>query len=542
MRQAAEAQVLNPHFELGEQGLRQILSDVIEEVRRSVSRDIDGAEILHSLLNSPWLQSLLKVYECLQRYLRDSPTPALDYGSGLSLQLLIDIRSSPCLSEEAKELYHLLQQPHLQALLSAHDTVAQKDYEPVLPPMPDELPDDEEATRIVCLVKNKQPLLCGHCGIGLPGASPPRAKNPGEGIQNHWRTVLHRDEGFGVKGPAVDSSWSGIWRGSCPRAESQCHPAARPYPPPQYKPMGCCQVCCNKPMSQCRVCHGGLLWEQRLNHSAPSVYSHVRIDDHVEDEAGASTYLLPTSCGLNRSPSGRTVPCYPSVGDYLHPGLPPYLRGQSPRIRTAPPSPMRPHRLLEKPPVELPQQESLHELRTTVPLAASSMESSTKDIKLLGEKVAAAMEHMTETVQDNSQALGLLTQVVDRLQTLLATTRTETSPLKAADLKQCSSLSPRSRSSSSRSSNSSLNATSAFKAAGFLSRSRHGSPRAALKTKNTPLQQMENNRTDVEASRHSLTNGLRDEPKETSNSVMGCWTKKRKKETRELTNGVRKPL
>lgn len=47
----------------------------------------------------------------------------------------------------------------VQALLSAHDTVAQKDYEPVLPPMPDELPDDEEATRIVCLVKNKQPLV-----------------------------------------------------------------------------------------------------------------------------------------------------------------------------------------------------------------------------------------------------------------------------------------------------------------------------------------------------------------------------------------------
>lgn len=25
--------------------------------------------------------------------------------------------------------------------------------------MPDDLPDDEEATRIVCLVKNKQPLV-----------------------------------------------------------------------------------------------------------------------------------------------------------------------------------------------------------------------------------------------------------------------------------------------------------------------------------------------------------------------------------------------
>uniref|UniRef100_A0A3B4UFC8 MAGUK p55 scaffold protein 4 n=1 Tax=Seriola dumerili TaxID=41447 RepID=A0A3B4UFC8_SERDU len=82
----------------------QILTDVIEEVRQSVNQDIDGAEILHSLLNASWLQSLLK------------------------------------------------------ALLSAHDTVAQRDYEPVLPPMPEDLPDDEEATRIVCLVKNKQPL------------------------------------------------------------------------------------------------------------------------------------------------------------------------------------------------------------------------------------------------------------------------------------------------------------------------------------------------------------------------------------------------
>ncbi|XP_069554220.1 MAGUK p55 subfamily member 4 [Brachyistius frenatus] len=158
MRQAVEAQVLNPHYELGEHGLRQILSDVIEEVRQSVGQDIDGAEILHSLLNSSWLQSLLKVHECLQRYLRDSPAPTLTYTSGLSLQLLADIRSLPGCSEEAKELYRLLRQPHLQALLSAHDTVAQKDYEPVLPPMPDDLPDDEEATRIVCLVKNKQPL------------------------------------------------------------------------------------------------------------------------------------------------------------------------------------------------------------------------------------------------------------------------------------------------------------------------------------------------------------------------------------------------
>ncbi|XP_034061200.1 MAGUK p55 subfamily member 4 isoform X1 [Gymnodraco acuticeps] len=169
MRQAVEAQVLNPHSELGEHGLRQILTDVIEEVRKSVNQDIDGAEILHSL-KAPWLLSLIKVYECLQTFLSDSPAPALDYASGLSLQLLIDIRSLPGCSEEAKELYRLLRQPHLQALLSAHDTVAQKDYEPVLPPMPDELPEEEEATRTVCLVKNKQPL----------GATIKRNENTGE--------------------------------------------------------------------------------------------------------------------------------------------------------------------------------------------------------------------------------------------------------------------------------------------------------------------------------------------------------------------------
>lgn len=46
-----------------------------------------------------------------------------------------------------------------QALLSAHDTVSLRDYEPDLPPLPNDLPEDEEAMRIVCLVKNNQPLV-----------------------------------------------------------------------------------------------------------------------------------------------------------------------------------------------------------------------------------------------------------------------------------------------------------------------------------------------------------------------------------------------
>lgn len=46
-------------------------------------------------------------------------------------------------------------------MLSAHDTVAQKNFDPVLPPLPDDLDDDleEESVKIVRLVKNKEPLV-----------------------------------------------------------------------------------------------------------------------------------------------------------------------------------------------------------------------------------------------------------------------------------------------------------------------------------------------------------------------------------------------
>ncbi|XP_074834832.1 MAGUK p55 subfamily member 3 isoform X5 [Carettochelys insculpta] len=48
----------------------------------------------------------------------------------------------------------------VKAMLVVHDTVAQKNFDPVLPPLPDNLDDDfdEESVKIVRLVKNKEPL------------------------------------------------------------------------------------------------------------------------------------------------------------------------------------------------------------------------------------------------------------------------------------------------------------------------------------------------------------------------------------------------
>uniref|UniRef100_A0AAQ5YDA9 Membrane protein, palmitoylated 4a (MAGUK p55 subfamily member 4) n=1 Tax=Amphiprion ocellaris TaxID=80972 RepID=A0AAQ5YDA9_AMPOC len=139
-------------------GVTEVLSSVVDDVGQAVERNINGAQLLYELLSAPWLRALLKIYECLLQFQRLSPSPFLPYASGLSHEIMTVIQKTHRPSPEARELYSLLSSPHIHALLSTHDSVAQWDYEPVLPPLPDDLPDDEEAMRIVCLVKNNQPL------------------------------------------------------------------------------------------------------------------------------------------------------------------------------------------------------------------------------------------------------------------------------------------------------------------------------------------------------------------------------------------------
>uniref|UniRef100_A0A3B4TG69 MAGUK p55 scaffold protein 7a n=1 Tax=Seriola dumerili TaxID=41447 RepID=A0A3B4TG69_SERDU len=46
----------------------------------------------------------------------------------------------------------------LMSLLTVHDAVAQKSYDPELPPLPEDIDDDEDSVKIIRLVKNKEPL------------------------------------------------------------------------------------------------------------------------------------------------------------------------------------------------------------------------------------------------------------------------------------------------------------------------------------------------------------------------------------------------
>uniref|UniRef100_A0A3Q2X9X7 Membrane protein, palmitoylated 4a (MAGUK p55 subfamily member 4) n=1 Tax=Hippocampus comes TaxID=109280 RepID=A0A3Q2X9X7_HIPCM len=97
-------------------GVIELLSMVVENVNEAVSRNVIGAHLLHELLSTQWLHALLQV--------------RFQSGGGACTP----------------------------ALLSCHDAVAQADFGPVLAPLPDGLPVDEEVVRIVCLAKNEQPL------------------------------------------------------------------------------------------------------------------------------------------------------------------------------------------------------------------------------------------------------------------------------------------------------------------------------------------------------------------------------------------------
>ncbi|XP_058274159.1 MAGUK p55 subfamily member 7 [Hemibagrus wyckioides] len=60
---------------------------------------------------------------------------------------------------EIKELMHVLSKPHVQDLLSVHDSVAQNDYEPRLPLLAaDDDEDEEDSVRIIQMMKSKEPL------------------------------------------------------------------------------------------------------------------------------------------------------------------------------------------------------------------------------------------------------------------------------------------------------------------------------------------------------------------------------------------------
>ncbi|XP_077414326.1 MAGUK p55 subfamily member 3-like isoform X6 [Vanacampus margaritifer] len=139
-------------------GLHETLALLTSQLRPDANHKEDMV-FLKDVFSERSLACLMKIHERLRQYERQSPTPVLHSVFSLAEDVTDELQSRS-MSAEERELLHLLTSPHLKALLSVHDTVAQKSFDPVLPPLPDDYDDEleEESVKIVRLVKNKEPL------------------------------------------------------------------------------------------------------------------------------------------------------------------------------------------------------------------------------------------------------------------------------------------------------------------------------------------------------------------------------------------------
>uniref|UniRef100_A0A8C7N1S9 MAGUK p55 scaffold protein 7a n=1 Tax=Oncorhynchus kisutch TaxID=8019 RepID=A0A8C7N1S9_ONCKI len=136
--------------------LYELLSALPSQLQPHVDSP-DDSTFIHDMFGERSLHSLVKIHERLQHYEHRSPAPVLDSAGSLATDLSEELQVKGG-SGGIRELLKLLAKPHIKSLLSVHDTVAQKSFDPDLPPLPDDIDDDEESVKIIRLVKNKEPL------------------------------------------------------------------------------------------------------------------------------------------------------------------------------------------------------------------------------------------------------------------------------------------------------------------------------------------------------------------------------------------------
>uniref|UniRef100_A0A8C6M504 MAGUK p55 scaffold protein 7a n=1 Tax=Nothobranchius furzeri TaxID=105023 RepID=A0A8C6M504_NOTFU len=136
--------------------LFELLAALPSQLQPHLSHPEDNA-FLRGVLGEKGLRSLVKIHERLKNFEASKPIPVLDTTAALARELSVDLEEKS-VSGDVQELLKLLDKPHLKSLLLVHDTVAKKGYDPELPPLPDDIDDNEDSVKIIRLVKNKEPL------------------------------------------------------------------------------------------------------------------------------------------------------------------------------------------------------------------------------------------------------------------------------------------------------------------------------------------------------------------------------------------------
>ncbi|XP_053693780.1 MAGUK p55 subfamily member 7 [Sabethes cyaneus] len=137
-----------------------VISKLITSLKEadSLSEEQDLG-FLQNLLQSKELNALVNVHSKVAKINKDDRIAPLLSASMQVLVEVLELLAPRChISPLCREIFHLLQTPHLQSLLLAHDAIAQKDFYPHLPEIPVEVDEDEETIKIVQLVKSNEPL------------------------------------------------------------------------------------------------------------------------------------------------------------------------------------------------------------------------------------------------------------------------------------------------------------------------------------------------------------------------------------------------
>ncbi|XP_014262002.1 MAGUK p55 subfamily member 7 isoform X2 [Cimex lectularius] len=144
----------------------------LEESRRHLPSSEEEFGFLSELLQSKELHALVKVHNKIVENGRDDKlNPVLSSCMQVAIEVVELLLPLTEKSKTCKELFTLLQKPHLQGLMCAHDAVAQKDYYPRLPEIPPDVEDDEETIKIVQLVKSNEPLSGAQSTEPIVGAT-----------------------------------------------------------------------------------------------------------------------------------------------------------------------------------------------------------------------------------------------------------------------------------------------------------------------------------------------------------------------------------
>ncbi|XP_041956203.1 MAGUK p55 subfamily member 7-like [Alosa sapidissima] len=145
------------HPTIGRGSVCRLLASLLYGLESHMDESEDSNFLQDTLMGNT-LHLLIRVYERLLRFGAHRPKPIQDSAECLAGELAVELKESYA-SPEAAELCYLLSNPHLKSLLSVHDSVARKDYDPELPPLPDNICDEEEdSVKIVQLVKKEEPL------------------------------------------------------------------------------------------------------------------------------------------------------------------------------------------------------------------------------------------------------------------------------------------------------------------------------------------------------------------------------------------------